>query len=112
MSANVLLLGRTGMVLENVEESLGVRNSTLFSGTSLVDVRRVFDEHEIDTVIMGAGIDLPTRLEIVEYIFTTSDSTTVHMKDRASGPVGMFPFVDGILSGLYTNGDKRTVWGK
>ncbi|MFQ5400768.1 MAG: hypothetical protein ACE5E7_14375, partial [Anaerolineae bacterium] len=59
-----------------------------------------FDEHPIDTVIMGAGIDLDTRLQIVQHIFTVSKATTVHMKDWNSGPQGMLPFANGVLTGL------------
>jgi hypothetical protein len=48
----------------------------------------------------GAGLDLETRLEIVREIFLTSDKTTVHMKDFASGPDGFLPFVRSVLTGL------------
>jgi hypothetical protein len=51
-------------------------------------------------LLMGAGIDLETRLEIVREIFLLSETTTVHMKDVASGPEGFLPFVRSILSGL------------
>lgn len=44
----------------------------------------------VDMVIMGAGIDLSLRLEIIKTIFEKSDKTSVHMKDRASGKAG-FP---------------------
>ena len=36
----------------------------------------------VDHVIMGAGIDLETRLAIVREVFEHSDHTTVHLKDR------------------------------
>jgi hypothetical protein len=49
---------------------------------------------------MGAGIDLNVRLDIIRYIFETSQSTTVHMKDWESGPKGMLPFVNSILNEL------------
>jgi hypothetical protein len=49
---------------------------------------------------MGAGLDLEVRLQIVQHIFTSSNSTSVHMKDRASGQKRMLPFVNGILEGL------------
>jgi hypothetical protein len=97
---NVLLLGRTGIVLDDVEEQLEVSDLELFAGTSLSDVREVFKANQIDTVIMGAGLDLALRLEIIEEIFDASQTTTVHMKDFASGPGGMLPFVNGVLKGL------------
>ena len=97
---NVLLLGRKGIVLDDIRKKVAVQDVTLFSGTSLDDVRNVFGAHSIDIVILGAGLDLEMRLEIVKYIFTFSTSTTVHMKDRDSGPQGMLPFVNGVLTGL------------
>ncbi len=100
MSKNVLLLGRTGIVLDDVRNELVVKDAALFSGTSLDDVREAFDTQAIDIVIMGAGLGIETRLQIVQHIFTVSKSTTVHMKDWNSGPQGMLPFVNSILSGL------------
>lgn len=100
MSNNVLLLGRTGIVLDDVEAELDVSEVKLFAGTSLDDVVTVMAEQSIRHVIMGAGIDLDTRLTIIKHIFDTSKSTTVHMKDWDSGPAGMLPFVNGVLTGL------------
>jgi hypothetical protein len=70
------------------------------AGTSLVDVEEAFARHAVDHVIMGAGIDLEARLQIIKHIFSVSTHTTVHMKDRDSGPQGMLPFVNGVLTGL------------
>ncbi len=53
-----------------------------------------------DHVIMGAGLDIDVRLDIIREVFELSDSTTVHMKDFASGPQGMLPFVRAVLSAL------------
>ncbi len=72
----------------------------LRAGTTLDDVRAAFEKGPVDIVIMGAGLDLATRLDIVPHVFTFSESTTVHMKDRTSGPAGMIPFVNAILGGL------------
>jgi hypothetical protein len=100
MPKNVLLLGRTGIVLDDVQKHLDVKDVTLFSGTSVDDVRAVFKKQPIDIVIMGAGLDIEVRCEIVKLIFSLSDATTVHMKDYASGPGGMLPFVNSVLKGL------------
>ncbi len=103
MPTNVLLLGRTGIVLDDVEAHLDVHDIDLFAGTNLNDVQATMAAEPIDHVIMGAGIDLDTRLAIIRHIFDTSTSTTVHMKDRDSGPAGMIPFVNAILTGLQHN---------
>jgi hypothetical protein len=58
----------------------------------------VFAQTNIDHVIMGGGIPLETRLEMVRVIFESSETTSVHMKDVASG--GFPPFVRSVLSGL------------
>lgn len=97
----ILLLGRTGIVLDDVRAALGRDDLRLFGGTQLADVEAILAAEPVDTVIMGAGIDLEIRLAIVEHIFRTSTATTVHMKDWDSGPAGMFPFVAGVLDGLH-----------
>jgi hypothetical protein len=98
MNKDVLLVGRRGIVLDEVPKALTAQDVTLFSATTLDDVRKVLDEYPIDTVIMGAGIDLEMRLRIVRHIFEASNSTTVHMKDWDSGPEGFLPFVKEVLN--------------
>ena len=97
----VLLLGKLGGNLPTAGE-LTRKNIELFGGSTLDDARSVFEmnDRKIDIVIMGGGLDLEDRLKIVEYIFKTSEVTTVHMKDRATGPEGFLSFVDGVLNGL------------
>jgi len=97
---NCLLLGRKGIIVDDVKNSLMVKGVNLFGGSNLQDVKDAFATDSIDIVIMGAGIDIKDRLEIIRYIFDTSKTTTVHMKDRDSGPAGMLPFVNGVLRGL------------
>ena len=72
----------------------------LFGGTGIDDVRTAFAAATSITFVMGAGIDLERRLEIAGEIFRLSDETTVHLKDRASGPEGFLPFVSAVLQGL------------
>lgn len=100
MAKTVLLLGRKGIVLDDVRDRLDRKDVEFFGGTSAGDVHNLFATKSIDHVIMGAGLPLETRLEIVKHVFTVSKSTTVHMKDGDSGPQGMLPFVNGILNGL------------
>ena len=97
---NCLLLGRKGIIVDDIKASIEATDINLFGGTSLQNVKETFDQHDIDIVIMGAGIAINDRLDIVKYIFKTSNSTTVHMKDWDSGPAGMLPFVNGVLNGL------------
>jgi len=98
MNKDVLLVGRRGIVLDEVREGLTAQDVTLFGATSLDDVRKVLDEHPIDTVIMGAGVDLEIRLQIARHVFEASNSTTVHMKDFDSGSEGFLPFVKEVLN--------------
>jgi hypothetical protein len=96
----VLLLGRLGVVVEDVQQQLRMPDVQLVGATGLDEVRSAFARADIDHVIMGAGLDLETRLEIIREIFLASDKTTVHMKDFASGPDGFLPFVRSVLTGL------------
>lgn len=99
---NVLLLGLKGVVVEDAMTQLALPDVRLFGGGSIEDARRAFESASIDTVIMGAGLDLETRLQIVRTVFELSETTTVHMKDRATGPEGFIPFVRRVLRGLAT----------
>jgi hypothetical protein len=90
---NCLLLGRKETIVESVKEGIENREIKLFGGTSLQDVKDML-------VIMGAGIDIAVRLDIIRYIYETSNSTSVHMKDWDSGPAGMLPFVNAALNGV------------
>jgi hypothetical protein len=60
----------------------------------------IFRKEKIDIVIIGAGLNIDVRCEIIKLIFSLSDTTTVHMKDYASGPQGMLPFVNSVLNGV------------
>ena len=98
MNRNVLLVGLKAIVVEDARKRITARDVSLFSATSLEEVRKVFDEQTIDSVIVGAGLDLETRMQIVRHVFEASDTTTVHLKDKASGPQGFLPFVNSVLS--------------
>jgi hypothetical protein len=80
---------------------LHVPISSISEGTSVEDIRSVFARTTIDHVIMGGGLPLETRLEMVRVIFESSETTSVHMKDVASGSQGFLPFVRSVLSGLW-----------
>jgi hypothetical protein len=100
MPRDILLLGRRRIIVDDVLKQLRTPDVQLFGGTGVEDLRSTFAQTNIDHVIMGAGIDLEARLEIVREIFLLSETTTVHMKDSASGPQGFLPFVRSILIGL------------
>ena len=100
MTKNVLLLGRIEILLDDMQRQLRIPDIQLFDGTGVEDVQSVFAQANIDHVFIGAGIDLEIRLEMIREIFQLSDTTTVHMKDRISGPQGFVPFVRSVLGGL------------
>ena len=100
MAKNVVLLGRLGMIVEDAQRQLGTPDVRLFVATGPDEVRAAFAEADIDHVIMGAGLDLDIRLQVIREVFVASDTTTVHMKDFASGPDGFLPFVRSVLAGM------------
>ncbi|MEV6767216.1 hypothetical protein AB0N05_01140 [Nocardia sp. NPDC051030] len=101
MTTTVLLLGVKAIVVDDARERIDLPDIEFHSGTGLEDVKAVFAETAVDHVIMGAGLDLELRLSIVREVFETSDRTTVHMKDFASGSQGFLPFVRDVLAGLH-----------
>ena len=100
MAKKVLLLGRLDAVVEDAQQQLRMPDVQLFLATGLDEVRSALAEAAIDHVIMGASLDLEVRLEVIREVFQASDTTTVHMKDFASGPDCFLPFVRSVLAGL------------
>ena len=100
MTNRVLLLGRTPFDPNAIEAEITSSGVEFAYGTSLADVEATLSDRPVDLVIMGAGIPLQDRLAIVDYICKTSDSTSIHMKDRASGRDGMMRFIKQVLAGL------------
>lgn len=97
----ILLVGRLLTKIPAADE-VPLKDIELFVASTLDETRSVFEQNnnQIDIVIMGAGIELEKRLEIVRYVFNTSNITSVHMKDWESGPGGFIPFINKVLNGL------------
>lgn len=96
---NVLLVGRTPAVIVDVLERVHAPAVTFASGSGIEDVAAVLKRTRLDHVIMGGGLDLDARLQIVRDVFENSTSTTVHM-NSPSGPESFLPFVRAILRGF------------
>jgi len=98
----ILLIGKQ---LTEVPPDLNIKDAQYFAAPDLNTSQQVFEKNNntIDIVIMGAGIELEKRLEIVRYVFTASNTTSVHMKDWETGPQGFVPFINNVLSGLIIN---------
>ena len=98
---NVLLVGRLLTKIPTADE-VPIKDIELSVASTLDEARSVFkkNNNHIDIVIMGAGIELEKRLEIVRFVFNTSNITSVHMKDYESGPEGFLPFINKVLNGL------------
>src|SRR5947209_4728613 len=79
MNKKILLLGVLDSILLDVQQQVARPNFEYFRGTSVEDIRSVFAQTTIDHVIMGGGILLETRLEMVRFIFEWSKTTSVHM---------------------------------
>lgn len=88
---------------ENVEQLIADANvdyAYLFGATTLEDVKIAFSTESMDEVIIGSEIDLEERLEIIRFIFNTSKTTRIHLKDEDSDHKGMLAFVKGILKNM------------
>ena len=70
------------------------------SCAGLVPVMTLAAQADVGHIIVGAGLDLAVRLEIIREVFQTSGTTTVHMKDVASGPDSFLLFVGSVLDGV------------
>jgi hypothetical protein len=99
-TATVLLVGLKPENMEKATHQLQTLPVQLMTATSVPEVESAFESARIDHVIMGAGLDIETRLAVVRYVFTVSTSTSVHMKDFGSGSGGFPSFAGRVLAGL------------
>lgn len=96
---NILLLGKTPSVIADLLDQVEAPDVRFFSGSSLEDAVQVLETAGIDHVILGGGLDLDVRLQIVRSVFESSASTKVHM-NSPSGPESFLPFVRAVLRGF------------
>ena len=74
------------MIIDDARAALGLSDAGLSAATNLAEVEEALQAHQVSHVFIGAGIELEQRLGIVRAIFQNSETTTVHLKDSASGP--------------------------
>ena len=96
----VLLVGLKDSVVEDARRGVDMPHLEVHGATNVEGVRALFARTKVAHVIMGAGLELDDRVEIIREIFGASNSTTVHMKDAASGPKGFLAFIRSILLAL------------
>jgi hypothetical protein len=106
MSQKFLLLGVLDSILADAQQQVERPGLEFFRGSSLEEVRATLARTDIDHVIMGGGLALETRLEMVREILQSSETTSVHMKDHASGSQGFLPFIRSVLRGLLDAEDE------
>src|ERR1043166_6285895 len=96
----ILLVGKQLTSVPSPDQLIK-KDAQYLAAADLKMVQQVFQKNNsIHIVIMGAGIELEKRLEVVRYVFNTSYTTTLHMKDRETGPQGFIPFINRVLTGL------------
>ena len=101
----IILVGRKPEIMIQLVAGLKQKAVKFATATSIEDLTVAFDQELPSAVIMGAGLPLETRLDIIKFIFEHSETTTVHMKDWSSGSSAMLPFVTTIIEGLLANID-------
>lgn len=98
MQPVVLLVGRLPNILGNVAEELDHLPIQWLGAHNREEVIAQLDaEPNIKCVIMGAGLDDHVRGELIGVIAHKRPDICIHLKDRASGPDGMLPFVRRIV---------------
>ncbi|UWZ34347.1 hypothetical protein Drose_24290 [Dactylosporangium roseum] len=100
MATRVFIAGLLPHLMDDFRERLAVAEVDLISGTGVEELAAALAAADIDHVIIGGGLGLPARLDMVRTVFESSDRATVHMKDHRSGPEGFVPFVRSVLHGL------------
>ena len=72
----ILLVGRTQSVIDDVIKELGAGEVEFSTANSLEGVQSALAKAQLDHVIIGGGLDLDSRLQIVRRVFESSSSTT------------------------------------
>lgn len=94
----VLLIGKLPHVIGNVAKELDhLPIRWLGAHDHAETVRQLDSEPGIACVIMGAGLDDQLRGDLVGLIATLRPDNCIHLKDRASGPEGLVPFVERVV---------------
>ena len=98
MKPVVLLIGKLPHVIGNVAEELDhLPIQWLGAHDHSEVVRQLETEPRISCVIMGAGLDDQIRGDLIGIIASLRPDVCIHLKDRASGPEGLVPFVERVV---------------
>lgn len=98
MKPIVLLIGRLPNVIGDVARQLDHLPIQWLGAHDPEEVRRQLDaEPRIACAIIGAGLDDRIRGDLVGIIAARRPDICIHLKDRASGPEGMVPFVERVV---------------
>ena len=104
MKPVVLLIGKLPHVIGNVARQLQhLPIEWLGAHDHPEVVRQLETEPNISCVIMGAGLDDQIRGDLIGVIATLRPDVCIHLKDRASGPDGLVPFVERVVAGNVLN---------
>jgi hypothetical protein len=101
---NVLVVGRLLDTVDDTCARVRCEHVTLHGATTLDEVRATLALKPIDVMVVGAGIELSERLAIARAALEVSESVTVHLKDKASGPMGFAPFVERVIAARQMTG--------
>ena len=102
MNPVVLLVGKLPHVIGNVASELDHLPIRWLGAHDHGEVIRQLDtEPGIACVIMGGSLDDEIRGDLVGIIAQKRPDICIHIKDRASGPEGMVPFVERIVQGRF-----------
>lgn len=87
----ILFYCHGGFKTSNIEASEENFDLKIFTATSIDDVKQAFaelkkEDKTLDHVVIGNKIEVEERSQIIQEVFKTSGSTTVHVKDRKMGP--------------------------
>ncbi|AVO37698.1 hypothetical protein [Pukyongiella litopenaei] len=99
MKPVVLLIGKLPHVIGDVARQLDHLPIEWLGAHDAGEVtRQLGTEPRIACVIMGAGLDDATRGRLIGVIAAQRPDLSIHLKDRASGPEGLVPFVERVVA--------------
>ncbi len=110
MKPVVLLVGKLPHVIGDVARQLDHLPIQWLGAHDQPEVIHQLEaEPRIECVIIGGSLDDDTRGDIIALIATQRPDLCIHIKDRASGPDGMVPFVRSVVE-HHVLKEKMALW--
>jgi len=94
---NVLTVGRPSNIANLELNSFINQGIQIETATTLIEVEAVVRGHDIDTVVIGAGLEKDLRASIVKMLLEFEQTYSIYLCAKDTGPEGLVDSIDRII---------------